>query len=64
VRLREVRVTHDHLNDAVSHPFGTVRKSPRHNQPTGKGVPIAMSGVIRNLGFRQRLVKPPAIIVL
>src|SRR5580658_4841340 len=27
-----------------------------------KGIPVAMPGIIRNLGFRQRLVQPTAVI--
>ena len=62
---REVRVTHGHLNAAVSDQFGNrAELNSRHNQPTGKGVPVAMPGAICSLGFRQRLAKPPAIIVL
>ena len=62
---REVRIKHGHLNAALSHQFGNrAEVNPRHNQPTGKGMPVAMPAVIRNIAFRKRLVKPAAVIVL
>lgn len=65
VLRREVRVTHRHLDTAVSHQFGHRAKiNSRHNQPTCKGMTVAMPGVVLDLCFGQRLIEPATVVVL
>ena len=55
VLRRKVRITHGQLNAAVSHQLSNrVKVNPRHNQPTGKGMTVAMPRVVLDLGFCQR----------
>jgi len=55
------RITHRHLDAAVSHQFGhRATINSRHNQPTCKAMTVAMPGVVLDLRFGQRLIEPAA----
>ncbi|MGA9128254.1 MAG: hypothetical protein WB425_08955 [Terracidiphilus sp.] len=65
MQRREMCVSHGHLNAAVSHQFAHGAEIDScHNQPTCKRMPVAMPGVVFDLGFGQRIIELAPIVVL
>jgi len=60
VTLREVRVTHGHLNLFVTHELGHSREqhAGHHHQARGEGVPQVVPGEALEAGSHGRIIEP------